>query len=395
MDLAVQEIRLPLIAQALIKKQSEGIRVRVILENNYHDTIQDLKLRNGGSEHSMGKFEDLFAFADINKNGVLEHDELVRRDAIYMLKNANVNLKDDTADGSAGSGIMHHKFAVIDGKTVIASTANFTLSGIHGDYLKPKSRGNANSLLVIQSESSAKSFTEEFEIMWGSANDVSRFGTQKPYRKSRSVSLSSRKSLLTLQFSPTSQRLSWDDSVNGLIGKTISKAKTGVRMALFVFSDQKITDILQAKRSANADLKIGLVIEPNFAFRYYSETLDMWGLMMLDPWCQYGYEENPWSEPLGDEIGISNLEDGDVMHHKFAVVDNDTVIVGSQNWSVSANHKNDENIIVVKDKTIASAYLKEFNRIYKTSSKGIPRFLLDRIDRVQRECSAQSPLGRR
>ena len=34
-DIAVQELRLPLIAQALTKKHQSGIKVRIILENNY------------------------------------------------------------------------------------------------------------------------------------------------------------------------------------------------------------------------------------------------------------------------------------------------------------------------------------------------------------------------
>ena len=40
-DLAVQELRLPLVAQALAKKQKTGVKVRVILENIYHQSISN------------------------------------------------------------------------------------------------------------------------------------------------------------------------------------------------------------------------------------------------------------------------------------------------------------------------------------------------------------------
>lgn len=56
---------------------------------------------------------------------------------------------------------------MIDNRQVIATTANFTLSDIHGDLGRPDTRGNANSLLVIDSPAVARLFTEEFNIMWG------------------------------------------------------------------------------------------------------------------------------------------------------------------------------------------------------------------------------------
>ncbi|NES06155.1 MAG: hypothetical protein F6K22_27125, partial [Okeania sp. SIO2F4] len=42
----------------------------------------------------------------------ISQDEINRRDALIILSNAGVPLIDDTADGSKGSGLMHHKFLV-------------------------------------------------------------------------------------------------------------------------------------------------------------------------------------------------------------------------------------------------------------------------------------------
>ncbi len=52
------------------------------------------------------------------------------------------------------------------------------------------------------------------------------------------------------------------------------------------------------------------------------------------------------------------------MHNKVFIIDNKTVITGSFNPSSNANKNNDENILIIHDKDIASNFLEEFNRIW-------------------------------
>jgi phosphatidylserine/phosphatidylglycerophosphate/cardiolipin synthase-like enzyme len=53
------------------------------------------------------------------------------------------------------------------------------------------------------------------------------------------------------------------------------------------------------------------------------------------------------------------------MHHKVIIIDDELVITGSYNFSKNASKRNDENVIMIRNKKIASQYLAEFNRIYK------------------------------
>lgn len=54
-----------------------------------------------------------------------------------------------------------------------------------------------------------------------------------------------------------------------------------------------------------------------------------------------------------------------IMHHKFCVIDNNVTIHGSYNWTKNAETKNNEEISVDKnDVKKASAYTKEFNRLW-------------------------------
>jgi hypothetical protein len=98
---------------------------------------------------------------------------------------------------------MHHKFMVVDGRVVITGSANWSMSGIHGDFAHPDSQGNANALLKITSPELAAVFTEEFELMWGDGpgrEPDSLFGLQKPGRSPRTVPITG--SQVTVQFSP-------------------------------------------------------------------------------------------------------------------------------------------------------------------------------------------------
>ncbi len=201
--IAVQEIRLPNLAKAIVRRKKQGLDVRVILENHYNNTIRTI----GGDpndgdpdEHESSKYIEFFALVDMNRDGEITKEEQAQRDAIYILRTGGVPVKDDTFDRSTGSGLMHHKFVVVDGKELVVSTANFTMSGIHGDILHPSTEGNANSMLKIKSTKLSSYFTEEFMLMWGGTKGKkpSLFGMNKPYRGRQSTTAYGTK--FTVQF---------------------------------------------------------------------------------------------------------------------------------------------------------------------------------------------------
>jgi len=53
------------------------------------------------------------------------------------------------------------------------------------------------------------------------------------------------------------------------------------------------------------------------------------------------------------------------MHNKFAVIDGIIIYTGSYNHTTNATTKNDENYIVIKDKDIAEAFEKQFQKIWE------------------------------
>lgn len=384
-DVAVQEFRLPNLARALAQRQQAGVKVRVILENQYSrpwseftpEEVAEMDTRN------RARYQDFFAFADQNNDGKLSPQEINSREALVILQNANIPMIDDTADGSQGSGLMHHKFVVIDSQVVIVTSANFTASDIHGDFTQLSTRGNANNLLKITNSEVANLFSQEFNLMWGDGPGGqldSKFGVNKPFRNAQVLTFG--QTTITIKFSPSSQTLPWQDTSNGLIGYTLARAVDSADLALFVFSEQKLADILELRHQQGVNVRA--LIDPEFAFRNYSEGLDMLGVALSNQ-CQYEKENNPWQNPI-NTVGVPKLHSGDKLHHKFAIVNEETVIAGSHNWSAAANNQNDETLLVISNPTVTSHYQREFERLYSDAKLGLPVTIQKKIEEDSQKC---------
>jgi phosphatidylserine/phosphatidylglycerophosphate/cardiolipin synthase-like enzyme len=369
-DVAVQELQLPNIAQALVAKAQAGVKVRVILEHNYSRPLSELtaseidRLTAREREHYQA-FQQL---VDLDRDGTLSLAEINQRDALIILRNGRIQTIDDTADGSKGSGLMHHKFMVVDGNRVIVTSANWTMSDMYGDFSHPDSEGNQNNLVQIQSAELAQAFTAEFDLMWGdgiAGNAISQFKARKPARLPVEVSIG--KTRVSVQFSPTSKQQAWEDSSNGSIGKVLATSHERIDLALFVFSEPTLGNILQTQYQQG--VKVRGTIDRQFAYREYSSALPLMGVDAKNL-CQPAPTNN--FQPL-NTIGVPTLPTGDLLHHKFAVIDKQTVITGSHNWSNAANYHNDETLLIIRDNpTVAAHFDREFDRLYQNAAIGIP-----------------------
>ena len=131
-------------------------------------------------------------------------------------------------------------------------------------------------------------------------------------------------------------------------------------------------DILQAQ--SQKGIQVRGTIDRQFAYRDYSSALPLMG---IDPnhLCQAGVSN---LQPL-NTIGVPTLPTGDLLHHKFAIVDRRTVITGSHNWSNAANYRNDETLLIIKDNpTVAAHFDREFDRLYERTIVGLPARLKDK-----------------
>jgi phosphatidylserine/phosphatidylglycerophosphate/cardiolipin synthase-like enzyme len=368
LDIAVQELRLPNIAKAIVDAKLRGVNVRLILENNYSRawseyTPEQVEKMNA---RDRDRYKEFQKFADLDNDGRLSEDELDRRDGLRLIKVTNVPWIDDTADGSKGSGLMHHKFMVIDDQIVLFGSANLTMSDMHGDFTKAETRGNANNLVRVDSKELAKRFKQEFNLMWGdgpNGKPDSLFGPKKPSRKIDYLIVGGAQ--IRIKFSPDSEDIAREQTSNGLIATAIAGTKTTVDMALFVYSDPFISSILEERQQNN--IQIRALVEPQFAYRDYSSTLDMWGLQSTQD-CKTG-KSSAWKQPI-KTVGIPNLVSGDTLHHKFAILDRHLILTGSHNWTNAANRTNDETLLAIENETISAHYQREYDRLYQDVTLG-------------------------
>ena len=378
---AVQELSLPRIAQALIAAQQRGIRVAVVLENNYRQAWSEQRPSRLNPRERQ-RWHRLNRLADSDRNGTTTAIEAFHGDAVALLQTANIPLIDDTEDGSSGSGLMHHKFLVIDQITVITGSANLTSSGLHGDADRPSSRGNVNHLLRINSPELALLFSQEFAQMWGDGpggKQDSRFGLQKTKGSMQTVQVGNIH--VDVLFSPHPKR----DSNHGLnlLAKQLKAAKQSLDMALFVFSAQQLTNVLREKIEQGVEIR--LVADPGFASRPFSEVLDLLGVSLPDHTCKVEAGNQPLDQALKG-VGTPRLARGDKLHHKFAVIDNRKVITGSFNWSPSAAHTNDETLLVTHSPQLAKHFTREMDRLWESAELGVTPHLQRKLERQKIRC---------
>jgi phosphatidylserine/phosphatidylglycerophosphate/cardiolipin synthase-like enzyme len=369
-DIAVQEFKLPRIALALAQRQQAGIKVRVILENNYSTSWSTFTAADVAklSERERSRYQEFVKLVDADGDGQLSGKEIDRRDALKILANANIPIIDDTADDSSGSGLMHHKFMVVDGKKTIVTSANWTLSDVHGDLSRRETRGNPNNLLSINSSAVAQVFAQEFNLMWGDGPGGlpdSQFKAAKPDRPAVTIPVGD--SQVTIHFSPAAKSQDWATTTNGLIGQTLGRSKSQTDLALFVFSESQLGEVLEA--SSARQVPVRLLIDREFAYRPYSQMLAMLGVTP----CQFS-NRHVWVKPI-TTAGVPELPSGDLLHHKFAVIDKSLVITGSHNWSAAGNYKNDETLLVIESPIVAAHFQREFDGLYRSAQFKLPQKL--------------------
>ncbi len=232
--------------------------------------------------------------------------------------------------------IMHNKFVVIDAHhpdphrpVVWTGSMNLTHSSVN-DY--------PNNVIIIQDQSLAKGYTLEFEQMFGSGGlqpdpVAARFGPFKTSSAPNDYIIGGR--VVKSFFSPS-------DRVTAQLINQIESAHHEVFVNTMLITRTDIAMALRDQALASGDVRV-LVNHPNDC------TQQVVGL-------------------LTNYLGASfrKYDESGMLHHKTMITDPlspgpaTAVWTGSHNWSNAAEMRNDENVLIIFDTTIANLYLQEF-----------------------------------
>ena len=135
-----------------------------------------------------------------------------------------------------------------------------------------------------------------------------------------------------------------------------------------------------------------VIHSPKLAAHFTREMDRLWesaelGVTLPDHSCKVEMGNQPLDQGLTG-IGTPRLARGDKLHHKFAVIDNKTVITGSFNWSPSAAHTNDETLLVIESPQLAKHFTRELDRMWRTADLGISERLQRKLERNHQRCAS-------
>ncbi len=283
---AFYEISSPRVVDALVEARRRGVEVRLVTE---HDTMRKKK---GRGLRFMKKLEE---------SGI----EVV-------------------SDPPRRRGLMHNKFAVIDGTYLWTGSYNATVN----DSVK-----NNNNAILIYSPLLADIYKNEFLEMF----DEEIFGNRKeqgPFadlNKTYHVKIDGTD--INAYFAP-------EDNVERIIVKRLEKAKSSIHFMAFSFTSSGIGEMM---------------------IRKFKDGVDVRGIFE-----RYGAKagHSQYVKMKLEGVPVRMDHNRYRMHHKVIIIDGERVIMGSYNFSRNANRSNDENILIIDNKEIAAEYLSEFKRLW-------------------------------
>ena len=128
--------------------------------------------------------------------------------------------------------------------------------------------------------------------------------------------------------------------------KELAKAQNTIEIAMYSFTSRPIAQELDKLKVKN--VKIRIILDKDQETQKYSKSRYF---------IQRGYE-------------VKYDSGSGLMHNKFAIIDQKLLITGSFNWTAGAEHKNEENLLILDDPTLVQKYAERFEYLWQKGRKG-------------------------
>lgn len=236
-----------------------------------------------------------------------------------------------TIRSDARAAYMHNKFMVVDSRIVWTGSTNIAVGGI---YLAD------NNAISFTNPELAVEFTKEFEEMFVDG----KFGPTSPKNTREDWILVDRGVKLQVRFAPEGNCM--DRMIEMVRG-----AKKSIRFMAFAYTSKSLCAAMVERLGA------GVTVEGIFEARHAG-----WADTKIGPLNAAGakvrFDENP-----------------NALHHKVIVIDDRYLLTGSFNFSDGADKSNDENLLIIDNRAIAMACVREFNALMALTDPTDPRIV--------------------
>lgn len=374
-DIAMYSYRDGGIGRALEAAVNRGVNIRFIFESGNSDRLK------GGAGTKSSKLENI---------GV---------DVRYINK------------------IMHHKYILIDGPRNAASSSfssdKGTLATGSGNWSNSAGvRYDENTVFVSGNGELNLSFQREFNHLWGNSRDFTDTQTFTFFESdsiedsmisddpnTEAVFTSANfKTSVSSRYGNTFSVIAGKNTMSDRIVELIEGAQTSIRIASGHLRSRQVSEALLAKVSANPglDVKVYLDAQEYVSEFTHNKELDRRETCLtaagssvskqqkcLDKGFHYAFDIKEAGIPVKFKSYSYRWHYSYAvqMHHKYLIIDNDTVMSGSYNLSDNAEHNTMENMVIYKRAgfpNIVDDFVANFDSIW-TTGEGLLPDLLDEI----------------
>ena len=256
------------------------------------------------------------------------------KDNLTNWSGVNPSIARLASPSTSAYNIMHNKFMIIDANSPTATdpivwtgSFNWTSTMFNNDY---------NNAIIFQDQPLAQAYLAEFNQMWGGTGATpnaanSKFGPYKTATTAHTFTIGG--STVNLYFSPS-------DQTNNQILNAIGTANKELFFGVYTFTEAPNASAISTLYTTSGMTVKGIMDQFSSGYSAYNTLVPV----------------------MGTDLRI--YRGSYVYHNKFMVVDPDytssdpLVTTGSHNWSSTADTKNDENMVIVHDSTIANQYLQ-------------------------------------
>ena len=141
-------------------------------------------------------------------------------------------------------------------------------------------------------------------------------------------------------YAKTDVYFSLTDPVQDLILFEIGHAEESIDIAMYTFTDFAIARELVRAKERGVEVRI-----------YLDRS------QVTAKYAQSRYF-------IQNEMDVRISSNSAIMHNKFAIIDGKILITGSYNWTLSANNRNDENVLVIDCRYVIDEYEEQFERLW-------------------------------